>query len=211
MPSPFPGMNPYLEQSYDWEDFHLNYISRMQEFLHGRLGSRCIVKLGIRRVGIGPSEEKQAYLEIRDAKSRGLITIIEMLGPSNKSPGEDRDAYLAKRNEVLYSSVNFVEIDLRRGGTRPTPPELSPSDYYVLIGRCDYLGVWPFGLRDPFPSVLVPLGKNDWLESPLDLKAVLDQTYDAVGFGNHIYALAPEPALSLEDDAWARGIARLPA
>ena len=27
MPSPFPGMNPYLERATAWESFHPNFIS----------------------------------------------------------------------------------------------------------------------------------------------------------------------------------------
>ena len=38
MPSPFPGMNPYLEQSDVWEDFHLEFISRAREILSGEVG-----------------------------------------------------------------------------------------------------------------------------------------------------------------------------
>lgn len=33
MPSPFPGMNPYLEQPDTWEDFHHNFMTRVQEML----------------------------------------------------------------------------------------------------------------------------------------------------------------------------------
>lgn len=28
MPSPFPGMNPYLEQDDVWQDFHQSFITR---------------------------------------------------------------------------------------------------------------------------------------------------------------------------------------
>ena len=131
MPSPFPGMNPYLEQSYDWEEFHLNFIARMQQVLHSRVGPKYIVKaemrlilhersaaergfIGRTNVGIsrekesGPTsasdvldapmrlrlpafeEEKQRYLEIRDAKNRRIVTIIELLSPSNKKLGRSR-------------------------------------------------------------------------------------------------------------------------
>lgn len=62
MPSPFPGMNPYLEQSYDWEEFHLNFIARMQEFLHSRIGSKYIVKA-----------ETRLILHERSAAERGFI------------------------------------------------------------------------------------------------------------------------------------------
>ena len=45
MPSPFPGMNPYLEQSDTWEDFHTNFITRAQEVLSGQVGPNYLVKI----------------------------------------------------------------------------------------------------------------------------------------------------------------------
>ena len=31
MPSPFPGMNPYLEQRDVWRDFHGTFLGRLRE------------------------------------------------------------------------------------------------------------------------------------------------------------------------------------
>ena len=33
MPSPFPGMNPYLEQRDTWEDFHTSFITHARDLL----------------------------------------------------------------------------------------------------------------------------------------------------------------------------------
>jgi hypothetical protein len=33
MPSPFPGMNPYLEQPTVWEDFHMAFATEIRESL----------------------------------------------------------------------------------------------------------------------------------------------------------------------------------
>jgi len=85
MPSPFPGMSPYLEQNDTWEDFHANFITRAQEVLSGQVGP-------------------------------------------HKTPGPDRDDYLAERRQVLVGTTHLVEIDLRRGGTRPNLPELPRCD-----------------------------------------------------------------------------------
>ena len=42
MLSPFPGMNPYLEQSDAWTDFHCNFIVRIRESLSDRVGPKCV-------------------------------------------------------------------------------------------------------------------------------------------------------------------------
>src|SRR6185437_12958037 len=41
MPSPFPGMDPYIE-SWIWGDFHLNFISALRAQLNSKLPRRYI-------------------------------------------------------------------------------------------------------------------------------------------------------------------------
>jgi hypothetical protein len=115
MPSPFPGMNPYLEQNDTWEDFHANFIIRAQEVLSTQVGQNYLVKVEVR-----PKEvERHSSLEILDRRNRRVVTVVELLSPSDKTMGPDRDDYLAKRRQVLAGTTHLVEIDLRRGGIRP--------------------------------------------------------------------------------------------
>jgi len=58
--------------------------------------------------------ERHTFLEIRDCDNRQLVTVLELLSPSNKRPGPDREQYLAKRQQLLASSVHLVELDLLR-------------------------------------------------------------------------------------------------
>src|SRR5437899_631920 len=152
MPSPFPGMNPYLEQNDTWEDFHNEFITRTREILSARVGPNYLVKIEVRLylhelsaeerryfgradVGVaGPATAKQAdavaslatapvrltlpavaverhsSLEIRDRRNRRLVTVLELLSPTNKTPGADRNEYLAKRAEILAGTTHLVEI-----------------------------------------------------------------------------------------------------
>lgn len=149
--------------------------------------------------------ERQSYLEIRDRRNRRLVTVIELLSPSNKAPGADRDEYLGKRREVLASQAHFIEIDLRRGGVRPELPRLPVCDYYILVSRSEErptLGMWPVGLRDRLPIIPTPLAAPD-PDVALDLQGVLDRVYDAAGYAKYIYSGTPEPPLSAADAAWA--------
>jgi hypothetical protein len=68
-------------------------------------------------------------VEIRDRRDRRVVTAIEILSPTNKASGPNRDSYLAKRRELLGSTTHFVEIDLRRGGQRPPLENLPDCDY----------------------------------------------------------------------------------
>ena len=149
--------------------------------------------------------ERHASLEIRDRRNRRLVTVVELLSPSNKTPGADRDDYLAKRRQVLAGPTHFVEIDLRRGGTRPDLPPLPPCDYYVLVSRYEerpVIGFWPISLHDPLPEIPVPLSPPD-PDVPLNLRKVLDLAYDGADYGKYIYQETPDPPLSAEDNAWA--------
>jgi hypothetical protein len=45
MPSPFPGMNPYLEQDDAWHDFHEKFLPAVAERLVPQVRPNYIVKL----------------------------------------------------------------------------------------------------------------------------------------------------------------------
>jgi len=59
------------------------------------------------------------FVEIRDpTQGHKLITLIEIVSPSNKHPGPDRRAYTKKQREVLDSDASLIELDLLRTGER---------------------------------------------------------------------------------------------
>ena len=62
--------------------------------------------------------EHETFLEIRDRDNNELVTVIELLSPTNKKSGPDRDQFLAKRINILRSAAHYVEIDLLRGWHR---------------------------------------------------------------------------------------------
>lgn len=196
MPSPFPGMNPYLEQSDAWEDFHHRFITHAADLLGEQVGPNYLVK----------DVERRASLEIRDRRSRRVVTVIELLSPTNKAPGINRDEYLNKRSVIFVGHTHLVEIDLRRGGERPQPPTLPRCDYYAPVSRIEdrpTLGVWPVGLRERLPVIPIPLTAPD-ADVALDLQGVLHRVYDAGQYRKYIYEGSPEPLLSAEDASWAR-------
>lgn len=125
--------------------------------------------------------ERISYLEIRDRRDRRLVTVIELLSPTNKHSGPDRAQYLGKRGRVLGSSTHLVEIDLLRGGPRmPFAAGLPECAYYVMVSRMQkrpQADFWPIGLRDPLPVIPIPLSESD-ADAQLDLQAVLHHVYD---------------------------------
>lgn len=247
MPSPFPGMNPYLEQSQHWHDFHERSVPLFAEPIGPQLLPRYVARinehvyihdlpdetrqfLGRADVGVTPlkstdianapaavldapahvvlpdfDRQSESFIEIRDRQNRELITVIELLSPSNKKPGEDRDQYVYKRNQLTSSGVNLVEIDLLRGGPRMPMKTLPKCDYCVLVctqPEWPRAHLWPIGLRDPLPVIPIPLRPDDQ-PAKLDLKHAVDRVYDSAGYGYYIYSSPPEPPLNADDAAWA--------
>jgi hypothetical protein len=150
-------------------------------------------------------EERHGFLEIRDRQRFELVTVIELLSPSNKS-GPDRAAYLNKRRRFLESGVNLVELDLLRGGVRLPMEGLKPCDYYALVARPEESprgGIWAFRLADPLPTIPIPLRPPD-PDASLDLKAILDRIYDEAAYEKFIYHTPPQPALDAIQEQWAR-------
>jgi hypothetical protein len=214
MPSPFPGMSPYLEQEDVWQDFHQSFIVFLRDALREQVRPNYVVKVEEQapaegRLSLAVDVERHGYLEVRDRLSREIITVIEVLSPSNKKPGPDRDQYLVKRRRLLYSPVHLVEIDLLRGNGPRMPVEgLAECAYCVMVSRAEdrpRVGLWAIQLREPLPVVPVPLRAADGA-ARLDLQAVLHRLYDSAGYEDFIYDGAPRPPLSAADAAWAAGL-----
>lgn len=150
--------------------------------------------------------EGSKYLKILDVRSRRVVTAIELLSPSNKQAGPDREAFLTKRTEYLNTGINLIEIDLHRAGQRlPMENVEFGSDYYVLVCRASHapqIDVWPFSVRDPFPTIPVPLSEP---EPSLDLGACFERVYQGSRYREEVnYQLPPDPPLSEADATWAR-------
>src|SRR5271157_3233847 len=122
MPSPFPGMNPFLENLDVWSTFHIQMLAAMADRLSAQVRPDYLVH-------VEAHIERQRYLEIRDRRNRELVAVVELLSPVNKRPGPYRAQYLTKRSEILASPAHLVEIDLLRDG-RAMPDQERPSSTY---------------------------------------------------------------------------------
>src|SRR5262245_14451365 len=253
MPSPFPGMDPYLEAH--WRDVHARLViyacDALQAVLPGPLRARVeesvlletpkglgdhplfpdvrvveyTAKRGLQtRRSAGPAVAEpllvetetepvsETFLEIIDRESGNrVVTVIEFLSPSNKSPGPNREQYLRKQREVCSSDANLVEIDLNRFGTHTLA---FPLEHVKPEGRTAYMAcvrrgarpgqaeVYPMPLWERLPVVKGPLRPDD-ADVPLGLQGLGEQCYrDGAYEGKPDYAAGPGPPLFGADKEW---------
>lgn len=151
----------------------------------------------------------QRRLKVIERKNRRVVTVIEVLSPSNKQPGEDGiETYLTKRAECLASEAHLVEIDLLRGGERlPMRRPLPPGDYYVYVGRQGRSPrgqVFGWNWKSRMPTISIPLLKQD-PEVELNLQEVFESVYEPACYDRMLpYDEPVEPPLSPADEAWTR-------
>jgi hypothetical protein len=154
-----------------------------------------------------PVEVIERYLEIRDVGTDDVVTVIEILSPSNKSSSGGRRQYEHKRLNVLGSMTHLVEIDLLRAG-RLFPFHAADdvqSDYRIIVSRAQQrprADAYLFSVRDPIPDILIPLQPGE-AEPVLPLNQVLHELYDRAGYDLAVdYRQPPVPSLSEKDTRW---------
>ncbi len=203
MPSPFPGMNPYLEHPDRWSTVHNRCIVAIADVLTPLLVPRYQVDIEKR---IYQFEVHEAFLEIKEVATGLVITMIEILLPTNKR-GQEREKHDKKRQRVLSSRTHLIEIDLIRSGEPlPMTGDEPRSNYRVLVSRAidrPTADLYPFNLQDPMPTIPVPLQFGD-PEPMLSLKELIEDIYDRSGYSHFIdYNLEPSPPkLSPSDQSW---------
>jgi hypothetical protein len=259
MPSPFPGMDPYLESH--WRDVHASLIIYIRDALQAALPAELRARVEERVVLEGPEgldthpffpdlrviEQRpqrpgsakatavvataepylveaerepltEGYIEIIDAGSGNrVVTIIEVLSPTNKLPGDGRQEYLRKQREICRSETNLVEIDLLRAGQHVAAVPLENvhprlrTHYLVCVRRATVRSkaeFYPMFLSEKLPTVKVPLRPSD-ADVPLDLQALIEQCYRNGRYeGDLDYRRDPEPPWNKPEAEWADELLR---
>lgn len=254
MPTPFPGMDPYLEHPDLWPDVHNRLIVALADDLAPRVRPRYYVSVEERTYLASPQEltftgrpdvtvvkpseppanpqptaepapttavtvelpvpdeVRELYLEVRAADTDRVVTVLEILSPTNKRPGEGRELYERKRLVLLGTLAHLVEIDLLRAGEPlPMRGDGKASHYRILISRSEKRpqgSLLPFNVRQPIPTFHLPLQSGDE-EPTVDLNLLLHELYDRAGYDLRIdYEAEPEPPLEGEDAGWADALLR---
>ena len=255
MPSPFPGIDPYLESPLYWQDLHERFLPYAAEVLQPQLPNRYRARIGERVIleavertiipdltvslesaspesasrassdsrlpdsptpdasvfSAFPDELREAFVEIIDRVGQRVVTVIELLSPTNKTSGTGREQYVQKQHEVLRSGTNLVEIDLLHGGAHtvavPRANLVRHAPFHGLVSvwraaqplQCE---VYFVRLQDRLPRLRIPLLPEDH-DVALDLPAIFTRCYDAARYDLDLdYTQPPPVELEHADLAW---------
>src|SRR5262245_39459491 len=175
MPSPFPGMDPYLEADGLWPSFHHQMVMCLYQILLPGLVDRYRARVAQRHyfteqalfTSVLRQEHHEDYIEIRQRSDSRLITLLEVVSPANKTTIQGRSTYLDKRREGRSVNANLVEIDLVLQG-QPTleysRDGLPDWDYAVTVTRSTHPArseIYTATLQKRLPRFRLPLAADD--------------------------------------------------
>jgi len=160
-----------------------------------------------------PDEIRDSWIEIIRFPEESVVTVIELLSPTNKD-SRGRGEYFNKRRKILDSSANLVEINLLVRGSRPPMSHKNPwpaGEYYALISKaeqrpdCQVYG-WP--VRWPIPPIPIPLSAPD-PDVLLNLAPIIGHAYDRGRYARNMrYDQPLDLPLDPEELAWAEEVAK---
>lgn len=215
MPSPFPGMDPYLESPEFFHDLHILLIAQLTEMLNTGLPDGFSARMEEQIYGddkdfIVQGERLQHILVTTARGQRRVVAAIEVLSPVNKR-GRGREQYLDKQQELLQSEVHLIEIDLLRSGQHTLAVdatllrEETDWDYLVCLHRAgaSLIECWDLRITERLPAIPIPLNA----ETPdfiVDLQTAFDALYEKGPFRREIdYTSEPTPRLPNPTALWA--------
>lgn len=216
MPSPFPGMDPYLEDEAMWPLFQHQLVASLYQILlpglvdryRARINQRTYVTEEPLFTSIIKQERQEEFIELRQRTDGRLVTLIDVPSPINKKLPQGRTAYLETRRMARSQNASIVEIDLVLQGTplldysRDGLPEW---DFAVTVTRCtqpERYEIYTSTLAKRLPRFKVPLSPDD-RDTVLDLQATFARAYDQSNFATKIdYKQDPATKMSDTQVAW---------
>jgi len=156
-----------------------------------------------------PEQVTERFLEVRATQNKEVVAVIEILSPKNKRSKEGRAAYESKRQKILASATNLVEIDLTRQGESMPVLGATATEYSILVSRSynrPDADLYTFDLKNPIPVFPVPLREGE-PEPIVDLQRILNEVYERARFDLVIdYSQPLKIVRSPQQEAWLREI-----
>jgi hypothetical protein len=207
MPSPFPGMDPYIEDAKRWPLFRHQFVASLYQVLLPGLVDRYRARVATRSydtelplfTSIIRETQNEEYIELRDRSDGKLVTLIDVVGIANRTTTVGREQYLATRSQAESLRAAIVEIDLLTQGKpmldypRDNLPDL---DYSLTVTRPAAPGkfeIYTITVNKRLPKFRIPLAIDD-KDAALELQDVFRRAYDLAGLSSIIDYRTPLPA-----------------
>lgn len=159
--------------------------------------------------------ETEPFIQIVDSQTGSkIITVIELISPTNKLAGRGRDSYVTKQQSYLKSGIQLVEIDLTRAGDRRAimpklMQELKPPHavYHAVVHRFlphekslqrEY---YQLPLEKSLKPIRIPLRHTD-SDIALRLQPLIEAVYENGRYEELDYTQKLTPPLSFAEQAF---------
>jgi len=224
VPSPLPGMDPYLEDPGRYPVFRKHLIAALYQLLLPGLVDRYRARVHSRQfeselvlfTSVQKFQHDEEYIEIRSRTDGRLVTLVDVVSIANRTTTPGRDAYLATRALALAEKASILELDLLTQGKPPlgfNRSELPAHHYLAIVSRANNATShepFPANLRRRLPKIRLPLASDD-RDTVIDLQVVFARAYEqsqlekGIDYGS---PLPPDVALAAEDRDWAEALGR---
>ena len=184
MPSPFPGMDPYLEDDTLWPAFHNHLAHVLYQLTLPGLMDRYRARVAQRKyatekalfTSVVREEHVEPFIEVRQRSNGHIVTLVDIVSPANKTTDKGKQMFLDKRQEALAHRASVVQVEI----VVPGQPLLEHSregladwDYAVTVTRCnqpDHFEIYTATLNKRLPRFRMPLASDD-RDTVIDLQA----------------------------------------
>jgi hypothetical protein len=182
-----------------------NLLPGLVDRYRARVGTRTYTSEMALFTSILREEHNEEYIEVRNRADGKLVTLLEVVSPSNKTTTAGRNSYLEKRREALQQRAGIVEIDLVLQG-KPTlsysRDGLPEYDFAVTVTRStapDRYEIYTSTLQKRLPKFKVPLAADD-RDALMDLQSAFARAYDLGNFAAEIdYKSGPHADVPLTE------------
>lgn len=122
MPSPFPGMNPWIERSAVWQDFHDSFLPAAREMLNAQIVPRYLARIQ-EHLYVDDFEEESHLIGISDVSvsepdeagssppgSVGIETLVAPARVRQVEPETERQIFVEIRDRAERRLVAVLEL-----------------------------------------------------------------------------------------------------
>jgi hypothetical protein len=216
--SPFPGLDPYLEQPALWPEFQHQLLASLYHLLLPGLVDRYRARIATRKftselvlfTSIQREEHEEEYLEIRSRATGKTVVLLEAVSLANRTTVAGRAAYLATRKQAQLEGAATAEFDLITQGKPLLDFERSGlplHDGTITVTRGatpERFEIYASSVRKRLPKFRLPLAPDD-RDTVVDLQLAYLRAFDQGRFEtliDYTKPLPPDMKLTDDDRTW---------